>query len=141
MKASVSHMFAKQASGPKYRKVRKGGLNICALGMFRKRICYINELQDGLPQEKVDKLTQLSVSFNSLGCQQENYHIPLISFSLKLFIHFFLQSKSFKKAKSMNRCLKGNNQFFSEKTEQGTRGRHSTKKKKKDCSFKWHFKI
>lgn len=33
------------------------------------------------PQEKVDKLTQLSVSFNSLGCQQENYYTALTLFS------------------------------------------------------------
>lgn len=68
---------------------------------LEKRICHINELQDGLPQEKVDKFTQLFVSFNSLGCQQENYHIPLTSFSPKFFIHFFLQNKSFKKAKKI----------------------------------------
>lgn len=110
-RVSASHMFAKQAPGPKFRKARYKGLNICALGMFRKRICHINELQDGFPQEKVDKLTQLChlilLSANRISITFLSLHFhQTISFS------FFFRIGVSEKQKNIMRCLKENNPFF-----------------------------
>lgn len=113
-KASASHIFAKQAPGPKFRKARYKGLNICALGMFRKRICHINELQDGFPQEKVDKLTQLchlillSASRISITFLSLHFH-QTISFS------FFFRMEFQKSKKILWDAWKETTHFFREK--------------------------
>lgn len=123
-------MFAKQAPGPKFRKVRYKGLNICALGMFRKRICHINELQDGFPQEKVDKLTQLC-HLILLSASRVSITFLQLHFPHTILFSFFFRMEFQKSKKTITRCLKGTTHFVREKNDQGIRRSYSTETKQK----------